>query len=55
MVLIKKPKGGIGKSELSGPVRVIKLFRNAVKTADSKIWNLNRVVVFKGNPMLCTV
>ncbi|KAJ1193748.1 hypothetical protein NDU88_003044 [Pleurodeles waltl] len=44
-VMIRKPvkKGGFpGRSKL---VRVVKLFTNAVKTEDSRIWNLNRVVV----------
>ena len=34
------------------PLRMVKLFKNAAKTEDSRIWNLNRVVLYRGNVTL---
>ena len=47
-VRIKLPKGKVNFSKYGKPVKVIKLFRNAIKTEDYRIWNLNRVAKCKG-------
>ena len=46
-VLIKTPWKKTGY-KYEKPVKVIKLFGNAIKTDDYRIWNLNRVVKYKG-------
>ncbi|KAJ1112120.1 hypothetical protein NDU88_000388 [Pleurodeles waltl] len=45
-ILIKNP---LMKKKLSGPMKVVKLFTNAIKTDDDRIWNLNRVVKYRGD------
>ncbi|KAJ1213996.1 hypothetical protein NDU88_001624, partial [Pleurodeles waltl] len=46
-VKIKAPVGGVNWSKYTSPLKVLKCFRNAVKTSDGKIWNLNRAVPLK--------
>ena len=48
LVLIKTPWKKDGY-KYDSPLKVIKLFNHAVKTEDFRIWNLNRVVVFRGH------
>ncbi|KAJ1146692.1 hypothetical protein NDU88_012955 [Pleurodeles waltl] len=48
LVMIKHPGLSLAGSKLSKPLRVIKIFTNAVKTCDHRVWNLNRVVLYKG-------
>ncbi|KAJ1217498.1 hypothetical protein NDU88_005092 [Pleurodeles waltl] len=48
LVMIKRPGMSIAGCKLSKPLRVVKIFTNAVKTCDHRVWNLNRVVLYKG-------
>lgn len=48
-VMIKRPGlFGSSSSKFMEPILVVKVFHNAVKTQDHRIWNLNRVVILKG-------
>ncbi|KAJ1115783.1 hypothetical protein NDU88_004005 [Pleurodeles waltl] len=49
VVMIKRPGLSFAGSKLSKPLRVIKIFTNAIKTCDHRIWNLSRVVLHKGS------
>lgn len=46
-VLIKNPFKRNSSTAFLKPLQVIKIFNNAVNTADRRIWNLNRVVVVR--------
>lgn len=48
-VKVKAPVGCQNWSKFSCVKRVIKLFKNAVKTNDGRIWNHSRVVHIKPN------
>ncbi|KAJ1214034.1 hypothetical protein NDU88_001662 [Pleurodeles waltl] len=50
-VLIKRPNWMDGAGKLSKNMRIIKVFRNAVKTNDHQVWNLNRVVKCRRDPV----
>lgn len=45
MVKIRSPRKTTSHagSKFLGPMRVIKVFRNAISTEDHRIWNLNRI------------
>ncbi|KAJ1180396.1 hypothetical protein NDU88_005617 [Pleurodeles waltl] len=49
LVMIKRPGLSFAGSKLSKPLRVIKIFTNVVKTCDHQVWNLSRVVLYKGS------
>ncbi|KAJ1188592.1 hypothetical protein NDU88_005351 [Pleurodeles waltl] len=49
LVMIKRPGLSFAGSKLSKPLRVIKIFTNSVKTCDHRVWNLSRVVLYKGS------
>lgn len=50
-VKIKKPwKVRKGESQLSEPLRVIKVLRNAVQLSDGKVWNLKHVAIYRRRP-----
>lgn len=44
-VLMRNPCKKGSSTACLKPMQVIRIFNNAVKTADHRIWNLNRVVV----------
>ncbi|KAJ1200500.1 hypothetical protein NDU88_004324 [Pleurodeles waltl] len=47
VVKVKSPVSCMDGSKYSRPLKIVKLFRNAVKTSDGRIWNMNRVVPLK--------
>ncbi|KAJ1098795.1 hypothetical protein NDU88_003902 [Pleurodeles waltl] len=50
-VMIKRPGFQSGGNKLSKPMKVIKIFNNAIRTDDHCVWNLNRVVSYRGKEM----
>ncbi|KAJ1079767.1 hypothetical protein NDU88_000004 [Pleurodeles waltl] len=49
LVMIKRPGLSFTGDKLSKPLRVIKIFTNGVKTCYHRVWNLSRVVLYKGS------
>ncbi|KAJ1162489.1 hypothetical protein NDU88_002957 [Pleurodeles waltl] len=49
--MIRRPGFQSGGSKLSKPMKVIKIFNNAIRTDDHRVWNLNRVVLYRGKEM----
>ncbi|KAJ1085615.1 hypothetical protein NDU88_005745 [Pleurodeles waltl] len=49
LVMIKLHGLSFAGDELFKPLRVIKIFTNAVKTCDHRVWNLSRIVLYKGS------
>ncbi|KAJ1080168.1 hypothetical protein NDU88_000388 [Pleurodeles waltl] len=47
-VMIKRPGFQSGGNKLSKPMKFVKIFNNAIRTDDHRVWNLNRVVPYKG-------
>ncbi|KAJ1154129.1 hypothetical protein NDU88_006885, partial [Pleurodeles waltl] len=47
IVNIRAPIGCVKGSKFTRPYVVIKLFKNAIKTSDGRIWNMNQVVRIK--------
>ncbi|KAJ1101329.1 hypothetical protein NDU88_006399 [Pleurodeles waltl] len=50
-VMIRRPGFQSGCNKLSKPMKVIKMFNNAIRTDDHRVWNLNRVVPYRGKEM----
>ncbi|KAJ1092528.1 hypothetical protein NDU88_005638 [Pleurodeles waltl] len=50
-VMIKRPGFQSGGNKLSKPMKVIKIFNNAIRTDGHRVWNLNRVVLYRGKEM----
>ncbi|KAJ1119939.1 hypothetical protein NDU88_008122 [Pleurodeles waltl] len=50
-IMIKRPGFQSGGNKLSKPMKVIKIFNNAIRTDDHRVWNLNRVVPYSGKEM----
>ncbi|KAJ1215236.1 hypothetical protein NDU88_002845 [Pleurodeles waltl] len=50
-VMIQRPGFQSGGNKLSKPMKVIKMFNNAIRTDDHRVWNLNRVVPYRGKEM----
>ncbi|KAJ1191434.1 hypothetical protein NDU88_000750 [Pleurodeles waltl] len=50
-VMIKRPGFQSGGNKLSKPMKVIKIFNNAIRTDDHRVRNLNRVVPYRGKEM----
>ncbi|KAJ1139291.1 hypothetical protein NDU88_005666 [Pleurodeles waltl] len=46
--MIKRPGFQSGGNKLSKPMKVIKIFNNAIRTDDHRVWNLNHVVPYRG-------
>ncbi|KAJ1156900.1 hypothetical protein NDU88_009617 [Pleurodeles waltl] len=46
--MIKRLGFQSGGKKLSKPIKVVKIFNNAIRTDDHRVWNLNRVVPYKG-------
>ncbi|KAJ1158896.1 hypothetical protein NDU88_011568 [Pleurodeles waltl] len=49
LVMIKRPGLSFAGNKLSKPLRFIKIFTNAVKICDHRVWNLSRLVLYKGS------
>lgn len=45
LVMVKLPGA---KVRFSAPIRVVKVFKNAVRTQDHRVWNLSRIALYSG-------